>query len=93
MAVANVLSFVPACPYSVKDRIAYSMITAAEEQGLIKPGKTLLVSGAGFAGACKGHICMHACVPQLHIPATAVAAWVFCFASARSVESFLLPGV
>lgn len=36
------------------------MITAAEEQGLIKPGKTLLVGRAGSAAACKGHICMHA---------------------------------
>ncbi len=28
---------------SVKDRIAYNMINKAEEQGIITPGKTILV--------------------------------------------------
>lgn len=31
----------PAC--SVKDRIAYAMVAAAEREGKIKPGKTTLI--------------------------------------------------
>ena len=33
----------PCLPCSVKDRIAYNMINKAEEQGIITPGKTILV--------------------------------------------------
>ena len=45
--VANTISATPPC--SVKDRIAYNMINKAEEQGLITPGKTILVG----AQACR----------------------------------------
>jgi len=38
--------------HSVKDRIAYSMISAAEQQGVISPGKTLLVREAGLYSSC-----------------------------------------
>ena len=34
---------VPCLACSVKDRIAYNMINKAEEQGIITPGKTVLV--------------------------------------------------
>ncbi len=39
--VAKLEAFTPG--YSVKDRIGVSMIEAAEEQGLIEPGKTIIV--------------------------------------------------
>ncbi|MGZ8666806.1 MAG: pyridoxal-phosphate dependent enzyme, partial [Solirubrobacterales bacterium] len=42
---------------SVKDRVARAMIDAAEEQGAIEPGQTLLEPTSGNTGISLGMIC------------------------------------
>lgn len=51
---------------SVKDRIAYNMINKAEEQGIITPGKTILVRDS-YQRLIPSNICATVQVQPWHV--------------------------
>ncbi len=70
---------IPCLACSVKDRIAYNMINKAEEQGIITPGKTILVRDS-YQRLISSKISVTAralacCIGRLSQPA-AILVWV-----------------